>query len=139
MDTSGAKIWLPGISDTQALEAASILCGTAAVREHGQNHHTRHPVLTPEMIRQLPARHALVIRSGHSPVIAQLPMAWNDHAYRRPSTPGAQRRASHQRPAGSARRPGTCPAIPGQTLPPSPQRPTSPRIRSDVTPGMCEP
>ena len=82
MDTSGAKIWLPGITDPQALEAASILCGTAAVREHGQNHHTRHPVLTPEMISQLPARHALVIRSGHSPVIARLPMAWNDHAYK---------------------------------------------------------
>ena len=54
MDTSGAKIWLPGISDPAALEAASTLCGTAAMREHGQDHHTRHPVMTPEMIRQLP-------------------------------------------------------------------------------------
>ncbi len=82
MDTSGAKIWLPGITDPFALEAASILCGTAAVRERGQHYHTRHPVLTPEMIRQLPSGHALVIRGGHSPVIARLPMAWKDHVYR---------------------------------------------------------
>jgi type IV secretion system protein VirD4 len=47
MDTSGAKIWLPGISDPAALDAASTLCGTAAVRERGQDHHSRHPVMTP--------------------------------------------------------------------------------------------
>jgi hypothetical protein len=34
------------------------------------------------MIRQLPSRRALVIRGGMSPVIARLPMAWNDPAYR---------------------------------------------------------
>jgi type IV secretory pathway TraG/TraD family ATPase VirD4 len=82
MDTSGAKIWLPGISDPQALESASLLCGTTAVREHGQAYHTRHPVLTPEMIRQLPAGYALVVRGGHSPVIARLPMCWKDPLYR---------------------------------------------------------
>ena len=82
MDTSGAKIWLPGISDPQVLESASLLCGTTAVREHGQNYHTRHPVLTPEMIRQLPAGYALVVRGGHSPVIARLPMCWKDPLYR---------------------------------------------------------
>ncbi len=83
MDTSGAKIWLPGISDPAALEAASTLCGTAAMREHGQDHHTRHPVMTPEMIRQLPAGRALVIRGGYAPVIARLPMCWKDPLYRR--------------------------------------------------------
>jgi type IV secretion system protein VirD4 len=82
MDTSGAKIWLPGISDPHALESASLLCGTTAVRERGQDHHTRHPILTPEMIRQVPAGYALVIRGGHSPVIACLPMCWKDPLYR---------------------------------------------------------
>jgi type IV secretion system protein VirD4 len=82
MDTSGAKIWLPGISDTETLMAASTLCGTAAVRERGQDHSSRHPVMTPEMIRQLPAGHALVVRGGHSPVIARLPMCWKDPLYR---------------------------------------------------------
>ena len=91
MDTSGAKIWLPGISDTATLQAASILCGTTAVKETGpwlDRHHerhdyvARHPAMTPDMIRQLPAGHALVIRGGHSPVVARLPMAWKDAAYR---------------------------------------------------------
>jgi type IV secretion system protein VirD4 len=83
MDTSGAKIWLPGISDPDTLAAASALCGTAALREHGQDHHSRHPVMSPEMIRQLPAGYALVVRGGHSPVIARLPMGWKDRSYRR--------------------------------------------------------
>jgi type IV secretory pathway TraG/TraD family ATPase VirD4 len=82
MDTSGAKIWLPGISDPDTLATASTLCGTAAVRERGQDHHTRHPVMTPEMIRQLPAGRALVVRGGHSPVIARLLMCWKDPLYR---------------------------------------------------------
>src|SRR6266567_1262865 len=83
MDTSGAKIWLPGISDPATLDAASTLCGTAAMREHGEDRHTRHPVMTPEMIRQLPAGRALVIRGGYAPVIARLPMCWKDPLYRR--------------------------------------------------------
>jgi type IV secretion system protein VirD4 len=82
MDTSGAKIWLPGISDPATLDAASTLCGTAAMREHGEDRHSRHPVMTPEMIRQLPAGRALVIRGGYAPVIARLPMCWKDPLYR---------------------------------------------------------
>ena len=82
LDTSGAKIWLPGISDPGALETASLLCGTAAMREHGQDWTSRYPVMTPDMIRQLPTTRALVIRGGCSPVIARLPMAWNDPLYR---------------------------------------------------------
>jgi hypothetical protein len=34
------------------------------------------------MIRQLPARHALVIRGSHAPVIARLGAAWRDRAYK---------------------------------------------------------
>ena len=91
MDTSSAKIWLPGISDTTTLNAASQLCGTTAMREvrsgagRRHDHHdyyTRHPVMTPEMIRQLPGRYALVLRGGMSPVVARLPMAWNDRTYK---------------------------------------------------------
>jgi hypothetical protein len=92
MDTSGAKIWLPGISDPDTLDAASPLCGTTAMTEtrtltHDRFHHpdyyARHLVMTPEMIRQLPGRHALIVRGGMSPVIARLPMAWQDPAYKR--------------------------------------------------------
>jgi type IV secretory pathway TraG/TraD family ATPase VirD4 len=109
MDTSGAKIWLPGISDPDTLEAAAILCGTAAVREHGQDHHTRHPVMSPEMIRQLPAGHALVVRGGHSPVIARLPMCWKDPRYRH---------ARHDGQAIAPFRPAAQPAALSVAMPP---------------------
>ena len=33
------------------------------------------------MIRQLPASYALVVRGGHSPVVARLPMCWKDPLY----------------------------------------------------------
>jgi len=82
LDTSGVKIWLPGISDPYALDTASMLCGTAAMREHGEDWTSRHPVMTPDMIRQLPATRALVLRGGYSPVTAKLRMAWNDPIYR---------------------------------------------------------
>src|SRR5262249_57650393 len=106
MDTSGTKIWLPGISDTAALDAASALCGTTAMREsrawfereHAHHdYYARHPVMPPEIIRQLPAQYALVVRGGMSPVVARLPMAWTDPAYKR----ARRRRASiaHLAPA----------------------------------------
>ena len=102
MDTSGAKIWLPGISDPDTLDAASTLCGTAAMREHGEDRHTRHPVMTPEMIRQLPAGRALVIRGGYAPVIARLPMAWKDPTYRpRPPHGHARHRRQARRPSST--------------------------------------
>ncbi len=82
MDTSGVKVFLPGITDPVTLRTASELCGEAAYREHGQEHDTRHPVMTPDMIRQLPAGFALIVRGGLSPVLARLPMAWKDRAYK---------------------------------------------------------
>jgi type IV secretion system protein VirD4 len=101
MDTSGAKIWLPGISDTTTLDAASALCGTSPMKEthtffgqHDQHDpYARHPIMTPDMIRQLPTRYALIVRGGMSPVVARLPMAWTDNAYKR------ARRAAHLRAA----------------------------------------
>jgi type IV secretion system protein VirD4 len=83
LDTSSVKVFLPGITDTTTLEAASKLCGQAAWKIRGQDHATRHDVATPDMIRQLPTGFALVIRGGCAPVIARLPRAWNNPAYRR--------------------------------------------------------
>src|SRR5215831_6305145 len=92
LDTSGTKLWLPGISDPATLDAAATLCGTTAMREsrawlereHAHHdYYARHAVMPQEMIRQLPARYALLIRGGMSPVIARLPMAWADSAYKR--------------------------------------------------------
>ena len=77
------KVFLPGITDTTTLQAASTLCGQASWRVRGQDHATRHDVATPDMVRQLPAGFALVIRGGCAPVIARLPRAWRNPAYRR--------------------------------------------------------
>ncbi len=91
LDTSSVKVFLPGITDVTTLEAASKLCGQASWRVRGQDHATWHDVATPDMIRQLPAGFALVIRGGCAPVIARLPRAWNNPARRRaqPYAPAA--------------------------------------------------
>jgi type IV secretory pathway TraG/TraD family ATPase VirD4 len=83
MDTSSVLVFLPGITDTRTLQTASTLCGQAMWRVHGQDHATSHDIATPDMIRQLPAGFALVIRGNCAPVIARLPRAWNNPAYRR--------------------------------------------------------
>jgi len=83
LDTSSVKVFLPGITDVTTLQAASTLCGQASWKVRGQDHATRHDVATPDMIRQLPAGFALVIRGGCAPVIARLPRAWRNRAYRR--------------------------------------------------------
>jgi type IV secretory pathway TraG/TraD family ATPase VirD4 len=88
LDTSSVKVFLPGITDTITLQAASILCGQASWKVHGQDHATRHDIATPDMIRQLPAGFALVIRGGCAPVLARLPRAWKNPAYRRARRPG---------------------------------------------------
>src|SRR6202167_3838449 len=97
LDTSSVKVFLPGITDVSTLQAASTLCGQASWKIRGQDHATRHDVATPDMIRQLPAGFALVIRGGCAPVIARLPRAWKNPAYRR------------------ARRLGQLPAEPAET------------------------
>jgi type IV secretion system protein VirD4 len=87
MDTSSVKVFLPGITDTWTLQAASLLCGQAPWKVHGQDYATLHDTATPDMIRQLPAGFALVIRGDCAPVIARLPRAWNNPAYRRARRP----------------------------------------------------
>jgi type IV secretory pathway TraG/TraD family ATPase VirD4 len=82
-DTSSVKVFLPGITDTTTLQAASLLCGQASWKVHGQDHPGHFDIATPDMIRQLPAGFALVIRGGLAPLIARLPRAWNNPAYRR--------------------------------------------------------
>jgi type IV secretion system protein VirD4 len=82
LDTSSVKVFLPGITDTTTLDAVAKLCGQASWKLKGQDHASRHDVATPDMIRQLPAGFALVIRGGLAPVVARLPRAWKNPAYR---------------------------------------------------------
>jgi hypothetical protein len=112
LDTSSVKVFLPGITDTTTLEAASTLCGEASWRVRGQDHATRHDVATPDMIRQLPAGFALVIRGGCAPVIARLPRAWKNPAFRR-----ARRRSQGHPHAEAAPHPGAPDHVPADWLP----------------------
>ena len=111
LDTSSVKVFLPGITDTTTLQAASTLCGQASWKIRGQDHATRHDVATPDMIRQLPAGFALVIRGGCAPVIARLPRAWKNPAYRRArrlgQAPCAACRPNRSGPSPTS--PTTCP------------------------------
>ena len=109
LDTSSVKVFLPGITDVTTLQAASTLCGQASWKVRGQDHATRHDVATPDMIRQLPAGFALVIRGGCAPVIARLPRAWRNPAYRRarrqaPAPAEPARASARVRPRSRARR-----------------------------------
>ncbi len=88
LDACGTKVFLPGGSDPETLEMASRLCGSFAGRERGGECDTRHPVMTEDMIRQLPVRrdgtgYALVVRNGLSPVIGRPPVIWRDRSLRR--------------------------------------------------------
>ena len=101
LDTCGTKVFLPGLSDPETLEMASKLSGTTAARERGQEHDTRHPVMTEDMIRQLPVRrdgtgYAFILRNGLSPVIGRPPVIWHGRwrkQTRPPPRPAASPRA----------------------------------------------
>jgi type IV secretory pathway TraG/TraD family ATPase VirD4 len=89
LDTASCLMALPGIKDTGTLEMLGKLCGQAAYREHGQEHLTRHDVMTPDMTRQILPGRALVIQGGVAPVIARLPRYWKDRAFKRLARRGA--------------------------------------------------
>ena len=109
------------MTDTTTLQAASTLCGQASWKIRGQDHATRHDVAAPDMIRQLPAGFALVIRGGCAPVIARLPRAWKNPAYRR---------ARHHAPAPTE-------PIRAQSPPPAARRPVvpDPHVPAGLIPG----
>jgi type IV secretory pathway TraG/TraD family ATPase VirD4 len=95
-DTAGCKVFLPGITDTAVLKAASDLCGQTAFREKNQEHLSRHNICDPAMLRELPDGYALLVRGGRAPVLAKLPRAWTNRAYKRARRDG---RAVYQAPA----------------------------------------
>jgi type IV secretion system protein VirD4 len=128
LDTSSVKAFLPGITDVTTLDAAAKLCGQASWKIRGQDFATRHDVATPDMIRQLPAGFALVIRGGCAPVIARLPRAWRNPAYRR-----ARRRTPA--PAEPAQAWASPPAASGRPGPDT----TDPRLLAGLLPGDSTP
>jgi type IV secretion system protein VirD4 len=83
LDTASVKVLLPGITDPRTLDTAARLCGQAAWKTRRFLYPERHDIASAGMVRQLPAGHALIIRGGCAPVIARLPRAWRNPAYRR--------------------------------------------------------
>lgn len=88
LDACGTKVFLPGGSDPETLEMASRLSGQFAAPERGSEFDTRHPIMTEDMIRQLPVRrdgtgYAFILRNGLSPVIGRPPVIWRDRRARR--------------------------------------------------------
>jgi type IV secretion system protein VirD4 len=73
LDTASVKIYLPGITDIRTLDAASRLCGQASWRQRRLLYRTWHNIADADMIRQLPAGRALIIRGGCAPVIGRAP------------------------------------------------------------------
>jgi type IV secretion system protein VirD4 len=82
LDTTN-QLYLRGIQDPDTLKMASDLCDVATYRARGKAGETAdYPVATQGMISRLPKRRAMVMRGGLAPVIAHLPMVWNDWRYR---------------------------------------------------------
>jgi type IV secretion system protein VirD4 len=134
LDTCAVKVWLSGISDTKTLEMASKLCGQVAMKERGHDQHGRHDVMTPDMIRQLPASHALVIRGGLSPVIAKLPAAWKDPVYRNAQRHGQAIAQLAAAPPIAVPQPDAGRAVASHQVPR-----TDPAAPAAAVPGMFEP
>ena len=83
LDTAGCWLLLGGINDPATLEMAEKLSGEVAIAEHGRDDRARHPILSAEMIRELPPGFGLLLRGALAPVIVRLPMCWKDRTYRR--------------------------------------------------------
>jgi len=82
LDCCTCKVVFGGTSDPDTLKMLETLCGEVALREHGHDSHARHPVMSAEMIRQLPDQCALAVIGNSRPVIVRPPMAWKDPVYR---------------------------------------------------------
>jgi type IV secretion system protein VirD4 len=85
MDTCGAKMFFPGITDPATLDMAAKVCGQVSLRqigEMGREYYSQVDIIDPAMARELPRWRALLIRGGLSPVIVTTPRAWRNPAYR---------------------------------------------------------
>jgi type IV secretion system protein VirD4 len=83
LDCASAKLTYGGISDPDTLTMLERICGQVALREHGHDSHARHPIISAEMIRELPDWHALLVSGNSAPAIVRPLMAWKDKTYRK--------------------------------------------------------
>ena len=118
-DCAGTEIVLPGVKDPDTLQAISTACGTVSMSERGSENRGQHPVMTAAMIRALPAKRALVVRTNRSPVICRIRQVWSDRLFKKAQKeplPGADMPAEPDRapviPIADA--PGLPPADPAK-------------------------
>ena len=101
LDSSSVKVFLPASPMSPPCKPPAPCAGAGVLEDPRQEHATRHDVATPDMIRQLPAGFALVIRGGCAPVIARLPAPGRTPPTAAPATTTPPRRS----PSGRGRRP----------------------------------
>src|SRR5262249_27250158 len=78
MDTCGAKMFFPGITDPATLDMAAKVCGQVSLKQRGltgEDYYSQFDVMDPAMARELPKWRALLIPAGLSPVILKCPPA----------------------------------------------------------------
>jgi type IV secretion system protein VirD4 len=83
MDTSGCKVFYPGLSDAQTLKGISDLTGQHALRTRGQDGEHHYDVVTAELARRMPPGFGLLVRGGNAPVIAKLARGWKDRLHKK--------------------------------------------------------
>ena len=83
LDTCDTQSSCPGSRTRRRWRRPPSCAGRRRTASRARSTITRHDVMTPDMIRRLPDWRALVIRGGLAPVIARLPMAWEDRLYKR--------------------------------------------------------
>ena len=110
-----------------------------AARERGQEHDTRHPVMTEDMISRLPARrdgtgYAFILRDGLAPVIARPPIIWHGRWYKQ-FTRRAQRR--YQAPAVLPQAPAGPDDLTWNDTVPQPARRALTGARHGIRPGRA--
>lgn len=78
--TSGTKVVLGGLSDSETLEEISRLCGNIDVavgsKKEGTHRFESVQLVPPEVIRQLPDWRALVVRMNLSPAVVKVRPVW---------------------------------------------------------------
>jgi type IV secretion system protein VirD4 len=82
-DTTGTKLFLPGIQDTETLENISKLCGW-------QDDDRLHPKVPAEYLRQIPDGWCMLMRTNRPPVMVRFRPYWKRHdTPKRPPMPPA--------------------------------------------------
>src|SRR6266487_139657 len=68
------KIIMPGVTDSDCLDAVSDVCGTVGATEGERR--AQVPAVPPAFVRRLPRRRALILEGDLAPVVVKVRPAW---------------------------------------------------------------